>query len=837
MKKRVLIIAFIFAISIGSLTSLISASNASQSLAFTPSGSQSIAPLPEFGGLYTNRRTDGVLNAFNQSVFGPKSCTSFGDPYSPLNSIWAPGYYTYKYRILIPPDYSANVVRVELFDPDSINNTTITTTLNHTQIAIEKGYSLTETIVCDENQVDPCVIDTGEKELLSSHPEFSYDQVNPFWMVRIDENRGNGRADGDGSCNTPLTYTARYNTQTVFELSYISQNADGSANSISLARYTGQVGDGFRDNGEHLTDMHWVSPGAAQSFDQPAFVPVDSGSTGSFEVDLTQDVPGIVTHPLTGYRELYLNVTAVSGASENGFEIWAGPPNYINSVPSEANARNLHIIDNPQTHSSAGITTFALDILPQNANIDVRIELPLLYLSPNYAGQTITITAFDIENYFSSPVIFYMDSIAQADWSMTFGRKDVDDPDGVPAGVRCLPGSCSDEWIDPPYQIQLPDFTTDCDPGNLDPQPQICTPFYGGRLMVSFLSRPTETYAWTASVPEEPVPNSTVSCSTFPIALSQDSVSVSPPLSATNPYPAADDFDYPTTPPSYNSFVSHVPGVLLSQAKEGYVYRLYDGFDSGDFGWLRWNEGRPDDDVRLAASLLWPGNSKDYQDHGYTADFPASPLFSWIVDGYVNPANNSDIKLNITDPVLAKMNVITSTVVQPIIKGHIDNKRTLQLIVWDESDEISGTYKTAHLGVFRIIGYHIEDIEATEGDSWLALEFSHWNTACGQSDINLKNVALVGSTDGFVQVPYTFLANVQPVTATLPITYTWQATGQNMASHINDFRDDATFTWSQPGTKTITVTAQNKEGVFVQDIHSIFIDLRHLYLPVIASQN
>jgi hypothetical protein len=147
---------------------------------------------------------------------------------------------------------------------------------------------------------------------------------------------------------------------------------------------------------------------------------------------------------------------------------------------------------------------------------------------------------------------------------------------------------------------------------------------------------------------------------------------------------------------------------------------------------------------------------------------------------------------------------------------------------------ISGTYRTAKLGLFHIIGY---DIEPTAGNSWLAVEFSHWNTACGQIGPVLEDVALVGPTTGLVHSPYTFLANVQPVTTTLPVTYTWQATDLASVIHTNTFRDEASFTWSQSGTKTITVTANNKEGVLVQDTHSIFIDLRHVYLPVVTAQD
>jgi hypothetical protein len=352
--------------------------------------------------------------------------------------------------------------------------------------------------------------------------------------------------------------------------------------------------------------------------------------------------------------------------------------------------------------------------------------------------------------------------------------------------------------------------------------------------MVSFASRQNDTYTWNVTVPEEPIPKSTISCNAFPIALSQESVSVSPPGSGSNEYPDPSEFDFPTTPPDYNSFISHVPGVTLTMAQEGYLYRLYDGFSTGDFGWLRWNEGRPDDDLRLRDSLAWPGNNKDYKDHGYTEIFPATPLFSWIVNGYVDPSDDTDIELSIDDPVLAKSNTITSTVVQSVLNEHIANKRTLQLVVWDESIEANKTYTTARIGVFHIVGY---DIEPTTGTSWLTVEFSHWNTTCGQGDIDLSQVSLAGKTSGYVNNPYTFIANALPVTATTPVTYTWQATDLNQIIHINDFRDEATFSWPQPGTKTITVTAQNKEGIFVQDVHSIFVDLRYVYLPTIISQD
>jgi len=75
------------------------------------------------------------------------------------------------------------------------------------------------------------------------------------------------------------------------------------------------------------------------------------------------------------------------------------------------------------------------------------------------------------------------------------------------------------------------------------------------------------------------------------------------------------------------------------------------------------------------------------------------------------------------------------------------------------------------------------------------------------------DVLISGPAAGVVQVDYTFDAAVGPITATLPITYTWQATGQSPVTHTGGGLDDtATFNWDTPGAKTITVTAANAIG-------------------------
>jgi hypothetical protein len=119
---------------------------------------------------------------------------------------------------------------------------------------------------------------------------------------------------------------------------------------------------------------------------------VDPGSPKTFELDINADLANILTDPATGNRYVYLDVTAVEGASENGFEIWAGPPDYVNSVPGDVNARNLHILNNPGSHSARGATVLAIGNLPMNSNFDSPVDIPLLYVGPEYAGESLFIS-------------------------------------------------------------------------------------------------------------------------------------------------------------------------------------------------------------------------------------------------------------------------------------------------------------------------------------------------------------------------------------------------------------------------------------------------------------
>ncbi len=492
---------------------------------------QSAAPLDVLSGetlIYVNRNAEGVLNVSNLSVFGPGICSANGDPFSPDLPNWLPleesalyvGLYTYQFRIRIPADYPHDILRVELFDPDSMNqpnnyngNTTFTANISHTQAWINSGRPAVTTGFCSQGSYvtrqNPCLIDTQEDELLG----LPLDQVNPWWYGRIDENRR-----PRPSCDAGSAYNAAYNTQTAYELSYNREMADGSIVPIALARYTGQVGDGVRDDGSHLTDLHWVSPGAPMSFDQPADAPTSGPNAypddfGSFELSLSEDLVDIVTDPLTGDRFVDLGVRTFTGSSENGFMVWAGPPDYINTISSNVNTRNVQVINNPGSHSAAGVEVLAVNNLPANSNYGSSyIDHPLTYLGPEFAGEEVFVRLFDSDSGAYPPITFFLDSVAASDWSMVFSASSnpTNDPDHdpvtYPTNGRCRIGSCQNTWTRPAYKITIPTYDAEAcaaDPGNQ----YVCTPFNGGRLIARYKGGQDDTYGWqvNASITETPL--------------------------------------------------------------------------------------------------------------------------------------------------------------------------------------------------------------------------------------------------------------------------------------------------------------------------------------------
>lgn len=88
--------------------------------------------------------------------------------------------------------------------------------------------------------------------------------------------------------------------------------------------------------------------------------------------------------------------------------------------------------------------------------------------------------------------------------------------------------------------------------------------------------------------------------------------------------------------------------------------------------------------------------------------------------------------------------------------------------------------------------------------------------------VPVGRMVISGPATGIVNMSHVFTATVSPVTTTLPITYSWQATGQLPVTRIGNLSNAITFTWRTTGTKNITVTATNAGGV-VSSVHTITI--------------
>lgn len=73
--------------------------------------------------------------------------------------------------------------------------------------------------------------------------------------------------------------------------------------------------------------------------------------------------------------------------------------------------------------------------------------------------------------------------------------------------------------------------------------------------------------------------------------------------------------------------------------------------------------------------------------------------------------------------------------------------------------------------------------------------------------VPIDALTLDGPTETWVGQESVFTAAVHPLSATLPITYQWSATGQ--AGIRTGLSDTAAFAWSLPGPQVITVTAAN----------------------------
>jgi uncharacterized repeat protein (TIGR01451 family) len=155
----------------------------------------------------------------------------------------------------------------------------------------------------------------------------------------------------------------------------------------------------------------------------------------------------------------------------------------------------------------------------------------------------------------------------------------------------------------------------------------------------------------------------------------------------------------------------------------------------------------------------------------------------------------------------------------------------------------------AHLGVVTTtVVYTPTSFYGTDTFTYTVSDSSLTATATVTVTIEPFTVTISGPTAAISGTATTFTATVE-VTAALPLTYTWMASGQITPTvvhwPIGALTDTVVFTWTKSGPEAITVTVSNAEGIATttHDIaigtkkgmfgRVLFGDERFVYLPLL----
>ena len=104
--------------------------------------------------------------------------------------------------------------------------------------------------------------------------------------------------------------------------------------------------------------------------------------------------------------------------------------------------------------------------------------------------------------------------------------------------------------------------------------------------------------------------------------------------------------------------------------------------------------------------------------------------------------------------------------------------------------------------------------------------------------VPLAAVSIEGPRDGLADQFLTLRAMVEPLSATVPVTYTWRATHQWWPGRVRrsySLSDSLEAMWHVPGEHVVTVTAQNAIGRVVSQTHTITIETLEpsIFLPLV----
>ncbi|MFW6063694.1 MAG: hypothetical protein ACOC9V_05905, partial [Chloroflexota bacterium] len=402
---------------------------------------------------------DSHIRQASQFILGPDSCTVYGEPASPDRSVASPSDEPnadpahlegiYRYRIRITDNYTrSNIVRVELFDPDSVNMDSRLSGIEYTNSLDAGGGTGTGSCAAGDHSGKPCVFETGENINARTH--------NPYWFVRVDENY-------DDECN-PVS-NGNGNTVTQFELYYYD---DGER--IPWATYTDDSGM------MSLTDMKWVTPGVT------AGLSVDSGSAqSSFDVDINA-IPEV-----DDMRYIYLDVKTTGGSARNVWDIRAGLPNSMFNPPlaTDVNERNLQLANYPGNFENDGVAVYAVGRMPlQHWTGNHQTTLSLAPIDSSHGGGTVYASVFDYDMAQPKVLTFTIDSVSPNIFRVPVQVvSNPDNADPLNGTVSCADGAtCNNSWWQPQLRLGIPTGS-----------------FFGGDLEARYVPR-RDAHTWSVSI-------------------------------------------------------------------------------------------------------------------------------------------------------------------------------------------------------------------------------------------------------------------------------------------------------------------------------------------------
>jgi plastocyanin len=211
------------------------------------------------------------------------------------------------------------------------------------------------------------------------------------------------------------------------------------------------------------------------------------------------------------------------------------------------------------------------------------------------------------------------------------------------------------------------------------------------------------------------------------------------------------------------------------------------------------------------------------------ADLPSAPTMRQTSTDPAAPSSGVDVSISefaFNPPVITITagTVVTWTNQQPLVI-HTTTSDLGSSDPWDsgilnQNDIFTKTFNTP--GTYP---YHC-NVHATMHGTVVVLPLPQPPT----------EVDVTGPSEGAAVLPQPFTATVNPITATQPITYIWQATGQTTLTRTDKgLSDTLAFTWPafDVGPQMITVTAANDLGS-VNATHAItIVPPSNVYLPLV----